>query len=60
MYSSFGDGASLARSSRKGSSVFLRSLRGNIFIAMSSSKKMLFGLEILDFGERDERQRLSY
>jgi len=55
MHLSFRDGANLVGSSRERSGALLQSLRGNVFVAMASLKKMLFGLGSLDFRKRDKR-----
>jgi len=39
---------------------FFKALEAMFLVAMASLKKMLFGLGSLDFGERDERLRLSH
>jgi len=55
MHPSFGDGASLARSSRESPMFFFEVCETTFFMAMASLKEMLFRLGSLHFGERDGR-----
>jgi len=54
MHPSFGDDSSLEDLLERDPVPFFKACEATFLVAMASLKRMLFGLESLDFGERDE------
>jgi len=60
MHPSFGDGANLGNLIKKDLVLFFKACEVTFLVGMASLKEMLFGLESLDFEEREEKLRWSH